>query len=186
MFRPSGGHHQVFNKVLKRKGQAKLHTIKPSLLCSWRDTHSPLYIVYLSKHADYRIRRLVGLHSCFVFESSDFDSWDGDCWSWLTWSFSIVARVKPEIVQLCTCYNAIVNGSHIFYMTLKTVIVYGRFSIKLLPDSYLKEVTLVHNLDPQIKNPEWFPWVTGRLFDNTLYVANHKTNLCDVNTVSLS
>ena len=58
------------------------------------------------------------------------------------------------MVQLCTCYNAIVNGSYIFYMTLKTVIVYGRFSIKLLPASYLEEVTVVHNLDPQIKNLE--------------------------------
>jgi hypothetical protein len=66
----------------------------------------------------------------------------------------MVPRGKPEILQLCACYNTIVNGSHIFYMTLKTVIVYGRFSIKVLPASYLEEVTLVHNLDPQIKNPE--------------------------------
>jgi len=39
-------------------------------------------------------------------------------------------------------------------MTLMTVILYGRFSIKLLAAWYLEEVTLVHNLDPQIKNPE--------------------------------
>ena len=70
-------------------------------------------------------------------------------------------------------------------MTLPmTVIVHGRFSIKLLPASYLEDIALVHNLDPQIKNPEWFLWVAGRLFDSTVYVANHKTNLCDVNTLS--
>jgi len=39
---------------------------------------------------------------------------------------------------------------------LMTVIVYGRFSIKLLPASYFEDIALVHRLDPQIKNPNDF------------------------------
>jgi len=69
---------------------------------------------------------------------------------------------------------------------LMTVIVYGRLSIKLLSASYLEDIALVHNLDPQIENPEWFLWVAGRLFDSTAYVANRKTKLWDVTTLSFS